>query len=186
MSKFFGGVFIGLASGIVIAALFLQPTGALIQGMLSALVGGLLAIAGGWFANLHASRSARSSKMDEAVAARKVTANAEAYRNVKEIEAAFSQRSVKDTHNLMMGLEQWFFDNRLFLPGAFLNYWLTARTNLGLLAMGVRDRPADHAEDLERKVNAALAGAIAEIYKDSGIEHPSWDRFSDRKVEIQY
>jgi hypothetical protein len=186
MSKFFGGVVLGLLGGIAIAALILQPTGALTQGMLGALVGGLLAISGGWFANLHMLRSARKTNMDEAVAAKKMTANAEAYRNVKEIEAAFAQRSVKDTHNLMMGLEQWFFDNRLFLPGAFPNHWLTACTNLGLLAMRVHESPSDDSQDLERKVHAALAGAIAEIYADSGIPHPSWDRFSDRKVEIQY
>ena len=91
MSSFLGGVFLGLVGGIVIAALILQPTGTLTQGMLSALIGGLLAISGGWFAHLHLLRSARKIKMDEAVAARKVTANAEAYRNIKIIEGAFIQ-----------------------------------------------------------------------------------------------
>jgi hypothetical protein len=179
-----GWYVLGVVTGVVATALILEPAGLLQSpAFVGAIVGGLLAIAGGWFAQSHVLRNTMKIKMDEAVAARKVAANAEAYRNIKRVEGAFIQQSRKDAYRLILDREQWLFDNRFFLPGEFPNHWLTARTNLGLLAMGAPSRPIEDAEKLEQNVNAALAGAIAEIYKDSGMEQPDWDRFSDRNTD---
>ena len=144
--------------------------------MLDTLIGGALAIGASVAAQYAQLRYTRKVKMDEAIAARKVTANAEAYRNIKRIEGAFVQKSVEETSKMAAELEQWFFDNLLFLPGEFPDHWLTVRTNLRLLAMKVGSRPLEVTTALEHKVEKAISAAIGEVYKDAGMTRPEWDR----------
>jgi hypothetical protein len=144
--------------------------------ILSLIIGGFIAIAGGWASQAFQLRYVVKLKMGEAMAERKVRANGEAYAHIKRIEGSFVQNSIRETAKMTLDLEQWFFDNRFFLPGEFPDHWLTVRTNLHLLAMEPSNRPIDHTEALQKKVGAAISGAIGAIYKDSGIPRPTWDK----------
>ena len=102
-----------------------------IRGMLPTLLGGALAIIGSWSATWFQLRNTRKNRMNEIVAERKVTANGQAYKYAKEIEASTIQiTSPKDVLAKILSLEEWFFTNRLFLPGRFPAKWLTIRNDL--------------------------------------------------------
>lgn len=84
---------------------------------------------GGWGALYFQLRYSRKIRMNEITAERKVTANAEAYKHTKYIET-FPQRSAQEILAVMLSHEEWFFNNRLFLPGKFPAKWLSIRNDL--------------------------------------------------------
>ena len=136
------------------------------------IIGGLLALLGGWGSTYFQLRYARKNKMDEVVAERKVEVNAQAYSRIKDIQGSFLQASLKDTNTLIYNHEQWFFDNRLFLPGKFPELWLSIRANVHKLARKEQSKNSEP-EDLENidiKVQEGINSAINEIYKDMGID----------------
>lgn len=136
--------------------------------MWDTLLGGLLAILGGWGAAWYAARNARENRMNEIVAERKVSANAEAYSNVKEIQSRFVQSSPEDTLRRMMDYEAWFFSTRLFLPGEFPAKWLAVRNDLQKIARWQQDQSKTLIEktQLSENISSTLTEAIDEIYKD--------------------
>ncbi|HEY9202131.1 MAG TPA: hypothetical protein VIQ81_11095 [Gammaproteobacteria bacterium] len=140
--------------------------------MLETLLGGLLAVLGGWGSTYFQLRYARKNKMDEVVAERKVEVNAQAYSHIKDIQGSFLQATTKDTNNLIYKYEQWFFDNRLFLPGKFPTLWLSIRTNLNKYARTeqTKDTESVELEKLNKKIHDDIKEAIDEIYKDMGIK----------------
>lgn len=136
--------------------------------MWDTLLGGLLAILGGWGAAWYAARNARENRMNEIVAERKVSANAEAYSNVKEIQSRFVQSSPEDTLRRMMDCEAWFFSTRLFLPGEFSAKWLAVRNDLHKFARWQQDqsKTVEEKTKLSENISSTLTEAIDEIYKD--------------------
>lgn len=139
--------------------------------MLDTLLGGLLAILGGLGAIWLQLRYTRKNRMNELMAERKVTANAEAYRYAKEIET-FPQRSAQEILALILEREEWFFNNRLFLPGKFPAKWLSIRNDLQKLAGMPRVAliPDDEREKLKKRIIQSTADAINEIYKDMDLD----------------
>jgi hypothetical protein len=136
--------------------------------MFDTLLGGVLAILGGWGAAWYAARKARENRMNEIVAERKVSANAEAYSHVKEIQSLFLQSSPEDTLKCIMDREAWFFSTRLFLPGEFPAKWLAVRNDLHKYVRWQLDqsKTVEEKTKLDEKISGALAEAIDEIYKD--------------------
>ncbi|MGI0025419.1 MAG: hypothetical protein ACREA4_09795 [Nitrososphaera sp.] len=127
-----------------------------------------MAILGGWGAAWYQMRNARKNRMNEIIAERKVTVNAEAFAVSKDIEASLIQKGVKDTLQRVLNQEEWFFNNRLFLPGNFPAKWLAIRTDLSQLARWLSDVNIETAEKvaLETKIRNCITEAIDEIYKD--------------------
>lgn len=139
--------------------------------MLETLLGGILAILGGLGATYFQLRYAKKNKMEEVVAERKIAVNAQAYSIIKEIQGSFIQSSLQETYVLISRHEQWFFDNRLFLPGEFPSLWLSIRNSLRKLARREKMSNNEDAEliELDGNIEKELKKAISEIYKDMGI-----------------
>ena len=139
--------------------------------MLDTLLGGLLAILGGWGAIWFQTRNTRKNRMAEITAERKVAVNAEAYRYAKQIEAMLIQSSTDETLGKVLSLEEWFFANRLFLPGVFPAKWLTIRNNLSKLSRWQKtsSKSAEEISAFEKETQNCVAEAIDEIYKDMNL-----------------
>lgn len=132
------------------------------------MLGGLLAILGGLLATWYQVKNVRKIKMEEIRAERKITANAQAYAYIKEIESSFIQNGPVATRNLVADREQWFFENRLFLPGKFPSKWLQTRNDIARQARWQLDgsKTSQEKEKLEQRIRDAITAAIDEIYKD--------------------
>jgi len=96
--------------------------------------------------------------MDEVVAERKVEVNAQAYSHIKDIQGSFLQATTKDTNNLILKYEQWFFDNRLFQPGKFPTLWLSIRANVNKYARKeqTKDTEAEELEKLNKEIHETV------------------------------
>ena len=140
--------------------------------MWETLLGGFLAILGGWGAIWYQLRNTRQNRMDEVTAERKVTANAQAYAYMKQIQSSHIQENTESTLAAILSHEQWFFDNRLFLPGEFPKKWLAVRSGLGTLARleRVPSTPPDEITNVESRIDDAILDAINEIYEDMNIK----------------
>lgn len=145
--------------------------------MWDTLLGGLLAILGGWGAAWYAAKNARENRMKEIVAERKVSANAEAYSHVKEIQRQFVQSSPEDTLKCMIDCEAWFFSTRLFLPGEFPAKWLAIRNDLQKFIRWRQDpsKTVDQKFALSKNISSTLTEAIDEIYKDMKLSRIALD-----------
>ncbi|MDZ4383312.1 MAG: hypothetical protein U0937_01575 [Thermodesulfovibrionia bacterium] len=141
-----------------------------IQPMLQVTVGGLLAILGGMIGMWYQARNARRIRMDEIIAERKVKANAEAYRRMKTIESMLIQASPEETLKKILDDEDWFFGERLFLPGKFPDKWLSIRNGLSkALRLQGRTEKADELSKLEDELSKLAEEAILEIYEEMNI-----------------
>ena len=140
--------------------------------MLELLLGAFLAILGGWGAIWFQQRYARKIRMDEITAERKVTANAEAYAYVKEVKSSLLQKNTEDTLKLVLAREEWFFSNRLFLPGKFPAKWLSIRNDLHRLKrwQGGASKTPEEITALEEQIEQSATDAIDEIYEDMNLE----------------
>ena len=139
--------------------------------MVETLLGGLLAILGGWGSTYFQLRYARKNKMEEVVAERKIEVNSQAYSIIKEIQGAFIQGTLEDTNKLLFTHEQWFFDNRLFLPGQFPSLWLSIKVNVSKLARREKMNNNDtlETENIHKSVQDDIKKAISEIHNDMRI-----------------
>ncbi|HEU4930205.1 MAG TPA: hypothetical protein VFU38_10290 [Candidatus Krumholzibacteria bacterium] len=140
--------------------------------IVTALLGGLLAIAGALAAAWYQLRIARRTRMHAVIAEKKVKANAEAYQYLKEIEHSLAQHSDAETLRLMRDRDVWLFANRLFLPGSFPQKWTALRITLQWLAGHGAEGPGDpdHVRALRIKALRLAKEALQEIYHDMGIE----------------
>jgi len=140
--------------------------------MWETLLGGFLAILGGWGAIWYQLRNTRKNRMDEVTAERKVTANAQAYAYMKHIQSSFIQQDIKTTLNAILSHEQWFFDNRLFLPGQFPEKWLSVRNDISTLSRweNTPSKTPEQLEEMDKRIEKNISEAIDEIYKDMDIK----------------
>lgn len=140
--------------------------------MWETILGGLLAILGGWGATWYQAKNARRNRMEELTAERKILANGEAYAYTKEIASALIQADIRDVASLIAQREEWFFRSRLFLPGTFPEKWLELRNVILKLA---RRETSDSAspkdiESFQQRAESLAEQAIEEIYKDMNLE----------------
>jgi hypothetical protein len=109
--------------------------------------------------------------MNEVIAERKVECNAKAYSNIKELQAAFGQSTLEDAMGFMLKNEDWFFENRLFLPGKFPELWMEIRTDLRKLKRRQENNtPSDEVIELDESISNKIDKAIKEIYTDMEME----------------
>ena len=82
------------------------------------------------------------------------------------------QCSLDETVKELLKYEQWFFDNRLFLPRKFPDYWLAGRNKLRQLQIleKVPDSDSKKLSDLAKEIDDLFDGAISEIYKEMNLE----------------
>ena len=135
--------------------------------MWETIVGGSLAILGGFFATWMQIKHSRKIKMDEVIAEKMVSINAEAYVYMKEIRSMIQSEDTVQALSYVLSKDSWLFRNRLFLAGKFPDKWLTIRNGLDR----VSKLPSEtEEENRERKrlltsLDATAEDAILEIYK---------------------
>ena len=95
--------------------------------MLQVIIGGLLAIAGGFVATYYQAKKARRIRMDEIMAEKKIQANAEAFTKFTELKGATMVGTTKAAVGAIESQMEWLFKNRLFLPGEFYSKWFSLR-----------------------------------------------------------
>jgi hypothetical protein len=142
--------------------------------ILTAVVGGLLAIFGALTAHWFQKRSTLRTRMNQVIAERKVSANAEAYKNLKLIESHLAEHGDAEALKLADGREDWLVANRLFLPAAFMDTWLSLRTTLRWLADHSTTGDSESHRRLRLQALRLVKEAMREIYHDMDFEngHP--------------
>ena len=140
--------------------------------MWDTILGGFLAIFGGWGAVWYQFRNARKRRMDELMADRKIEANAQAYSITKEIQSHLLQSDTETTYQAIMSKEEWFFDNRLFLPGEFPAKWLSLRNDLVKLRRWEKtsSKTPEDLTALSTRIDSTAEEAIHEIYNDMDLK----------------
>jgi hypothetical protein len=150
-------------------------------------LGGVIAMVGGFFGTFIQARFARRIRMDQVIAEQKVEVNRGAYSRAKRLETMLTHFTEKETYNKALEYEDWFWHNRLFMPGEVAQKWIEIRSALSKLAVraqaGRRD-PKEFAR-LEADANALIKEAITEIYDEMNLKAltvPSerkhwWQRF---------
>ncbi|GKT07171.1 hypothetical protein [Desulforhabdus sp. TSK] len=140
--------------------------------MLNTIIGGLLAILGGFIASWLQMKYSLKVKMNEAIAQKKVTANAEAYSFMKEITSLLGSSKTEKALHQIIERESWFFSNRLFLPGRFPDKWLTVRNGLQRLYELERGTEDDKSRipELRKSLNCTAEEGILEIYKEMNLK----------------
>ena len=148
--------------------------------MFKVIIGGLLAVLGGAVATWLQARYARRIRRSEIVAEKMVATNAVAFGHMVTISSMLVQGTLKDTLNKIDENEEWFVNNRLFLPGKFPDKWLSIRmflrrgirlekqlgTSSGEAAQEIADKLAESEVNLDRLAKEA----IDEIYKEMELE----------------
>jgi hypothetical protein len=145
--------------------------------VLTALVGGLLAIAGALSAHWFQNRATLRTRMSQVIAERKVSANADAYKFLKMIEGHLAERADAQALALMVGRADWLFANRLYLPASFTETWTALQATLRWLS----ERPADPTHDIDDVHRLRLQAlryvkqAMRAIYHDMDFEDDGHD-----------
>lgn len=99
--------------------------------IIEVLLGGALSIVGGFIATTVQGRQAQKIRMSEVVAERKVETNRQAYVHMKRIQTLLdSEPDFTKPHNYMITNEDWFFENRLFLPDPYPALWISIRNSM--------------------------------------------------------
>lgn len=149
--------------------------------ILTALLGGLLAIAGGFVAAWFQLRITRRTRMNTIIAEKKIKANAEAYQYMKEIERSLVERTDAETLTLIKARDAWMSANRLFLPGSFPDKWEALRITLAWLVGSPMEGPRDPetTHRLRLKALHLAKDALTEVYQDMGIEEDTHKSSAD-------
>ena len=144
-----------------------------LQPLLMVLLGGVLAMLGSVFTIRQQAQSARRVRMDERFAEKKVEVNAQAYKKAKTIEAMLLQCDTEQTLKQIDSDQEWFFDQRLFLPGQFPQKWLAVRGCLiqaSVLERDLRDSDRPRVLALHQKAETLITDALREVYSDAGVK----------------
>ena len=148
--------------------------------MLQVIIGGLLAILGGFVATYYQAKKARKIRMDEIIAEKKIQASAEAFTKFTELKGVTMLGTTKAAVQAMEGQKEWLFNNRLFLPGQFYSKWFSLRKVLHNIQSVEEDleapknaqdkqEPITKKMDLKNSVERLLSEAEKEILKDMNV-----------------
>jgi hypothetical protein len=144
--------------------------------LLPILVGGGLALLGGVIgALLTASLQAKYARLirkRELTGERQVDAERLAYARIKAIEGLQFRATTDSTYRYLLKHEGWLWENRLYLPGAFVRVWLDLRRNLRSQLGHEREnsRQSTEYQELRKQAAQLVKEAISEIYKETGHE----------------
>jgi hypothetical protein len=143
-------------------------TDSVLGAVLAAFVGGVLAIAAAFAAGWLQSRKTLRTRMNQVIAERKVSANADAYKYLKMVEGYISEHADSAALSLVSAQEDWLLANRLFLPADFVATWRSLRTTLRWLAEPA-SADADTARRLRLQALARVKDAMRGIYQDMDV-----------------
>ncbi len=144
-------------------------------------IGGLVAIFGGFLATWYQATKARKIRIDEIMAEKQVEAWRQAHNRITRLKSMMIQRSNKDVCEWIGENEEWFFTSIPFLPNKFVNKWLSIRkywrraTRLSDSPQGDYDEEKrstviDEICECESHCEKLAEEALAEIERNLGIE----------------
>ena len=148
----------------------IMMTDAALGAVLAATVGGLLAIAGAFTANWFQMRNTLRTRMNQVIAERKVSADAEALKYLKLIESHVAEHAEAQALTLMLSREDWLFANRLFLPARFGEVLNALQATMRWLSEGAGTDVEDTHRLRVRALNY-VREAAQEIYQDMDFEN---------------
>jgi hypothetical protein len=140
-------------------------------GVLTALVGGVLAIVGAFAAGWIQKRATLRTRMKQVIAERKVSANADAYKYLKMIEHHLTEHNDAAALQLVVSHEDWLHANRLFLPSSFAETWRSLRATLAWLADASASVDDESPGRLRLQALRVVKEAMRGIYHDMDIEN---------------
>jgi hypothetical protein len=89
-------------------------------------IGGLISSLSGIAAVYFQAISTKRKRMDEIMPEKKVMADGEAYSHANRLQSLLYE-NLDEAWAYVLNSEEWFFTNRIFLPGNFPNMWVMAR-----------------------------------------------------------
>lgn len=123
-------------------------------GLLGVIVGALFTLAGSLFAPFVELKLVRRRRMEDEMAARRITASASAYKQVKELVSLTPALIPPQLDEWATKTNVWFLDHRLFLPGTFPTKWIAMRKVIHDMARLSKLKQYKH-EDMEKLIKEA-------------------------------
>ena len=82
------------------------------------------------------------------------------------------QSDTDTTYRIILSQEEWFFENRLFLPGQFPEKWISLRNDLHKLRHWekVPSKTPEELTALSSRIDSTAEEAVLEIYSDMNLK----------------
>lgn len=100
---------------------------AIIYMLIGVFVGALLASLGGFLAIWYQTKKTRQVRREEIMAEEHIEANRQAFNRITDLKSVMEQCTPEEVLAWINRNEKWFCDSRLFLPGSFVEKWLSMR-----------------------------------------------------------
>lgn len=142
-------------------------------------LGGAVGPSIGWLLQY---KTAKRVRMDEVLAENKIKANSQAYTRMKKMSSMLiTEKRIEDILQVLIKDEDWFSENRLFLPGKFPNKWITIRN--GVVKLFEVGEEGEEFKKIKRKLIQKIEEAIGEIYKDMGVSEIKVEPLDEKEVK---
>lgn len=92
-----------------------------------------------------------------------------------------TEKRIEDILQVLIKDEDWFSENRLFLPGKFPNKWITIRN--GVVKLFEVGEEGEEFKKIKRKLIQKIEEAIGEIYKDMGVSEIKVEPLDEKEVK---
>ena len=129
--------------------------------LLFVLIGGICSALGGFFATFYQVRQAEKIKFRETIGEQKVAAHRKGLGLIDQLQTILSKDTKEDALKFIYENGQWFADNLILLPHAFVENWRSIRISLKkaiLLCESLDKRPDGlKNEKKEDQVNTLLS-----------------------------
>jgi len=127
-------------------------------------------------------KTAKRIRMDQVLAEKKIKADSEAYTKMKKLASILiSEKEIILSIKDFMKDQDWFFENRLFLPGKFPNKWMTIRN--GFVKLFMLEDKSEEAKKIRGQLSKKVDEAIREIYKDVGASEIKVEPLDEKEVK---
>ena len=161
--------------------------------LIGGFVGALLASLGGFLAIWFQTKKARQVRREEIMAEKHIEANVEAFNQIKDLRSVMQQSTPEQVLEWITRNEKWFCDSRLFLPGNFVEKWLSMRkycqrivklkTTLAQIKDELRKGGIiDEMGECESYCTELAEKALDEIYSDMNISPITFEAAGDDRA----
>ena len=138
--------------------------------LLLVLVGGLCAAFGGFFATWYLAKNSRRIRREEVIGEKQVEVYQKGARLSSQIQSLLIQGTLEDARKFVQENNDWFWDNRLFLPQGFQDKWISIKSNLNK-AVRLEKKQGEEADEKKRenqiKELEELESFIQELAQDA-------------------
>ena len=148
--------------------------------LIGMLIGALLVTLGGFMAIWYLTKKARQIRREEIIAEKRIEANREGFNHITDLRSMMQQNTPEQVLEWIGQNEKWFVNSRLFLPGKFVQKWLSigkycqrlVKLKTRHMQMNDEMRKAgvlDEMRECESYCTRLADEALDEIYRDMDI-----------------